>query len=156
MFTQVSFFKLKTWIGMWCAFSFLLSIASPKETGILGSSSWNVTNGTVIEMSHHADTMSLLCTCSILCIRLLQHYHIIPVSLLWDWKFLQKTPCYIFLNEHMQCRLSKYSAEPGIVLGGKKLMWVGESDLYVYLIKYCFRAELLSTRCIYTWIFKCI
>lgn len=65
------FFKFKIQIGMWYSFSFLLSIVSPKETGILESSSWNVTNEIVIEMAHYADRMSLLCTCSILDVPLL-------------------------------------------------------------------------------------
>ena len=104
-------------------FSFLLSIASPKETGILESSNWNVTNGTVIGMSLHADMMSLLCAHSIMYIPLLQHYHIISISSPIGLEISpENTLCLIFLISHMQYRLSKHSAEPGIVLEGKKLM----------------------------------
>ena len=91
IYTQVSLLSLK--YKLLYIFSFLLSITSPKEIDILESSNWIVTKGTVIEMFHHADIMSLLCTHSIICIPLLHHYQVISVSLLQDWKFIQETNC---------------------------------------------------------------
>lgn len=94
IYTQVSLVSLR--YKLLHIFSFLLSITSPKEIDILESSNWIVTKGTVIEMLHHADMMSLLCTHSIICIPLLHHYQIISVSLLQDWKFIQETYCVSF------------------------------------------------------------
>lgn len=62
--------------------------------------------------------------------------------------------CLISLFNHLQYRLNKHSAEPGIILGGKSLMWIKESGLYAYLVKYYFRAEFLYTKYIYMRIFK--
>ena len=100
-------------------------------------------------MAHYADRMSLLCTCSILDVPLLQHYHIICLSLLLDWKFLQKTLYLIFLIDHMQYRFSKHSAEPD----GKNLMQVKESGLYVYLIELLFQGKIVLYKYVYTRIF---
>lgn len=57
----------------------------------------------------------------------------------------------IFLNDHMQYMVNKHLAKPGIK---KKKMWVKGSGLYIQLIKYYFRAEILSTKYIYIRIFK--
>ena len=94
IYTQVSLLSLK--YKLLHIFSFLLSITSLKEIDILESSNWIVTKGTVIEMLHHADMLSLLCTHSIVCIPLLHHYQIMSVSLLQDWKFIQETYCVSF------------------------------------------------------------
>lgn len=120
IYTQVNLLSLK--YKLLHIFSFLLSITSLKEIDILESSNWIVTKGTVIEMLHHADMMSLLCTHSIVCIPLLHHYRIISISPTGLEIYPGNILCLISLFNHLQYRLNKHSAEPDIILGGKSLM----------------------------------